>query len=41
MEIVDISFNPFVGQWSIQRDDEGETRETVDEVCDKMSSSAI
>ena len=22
MEMVDISFNPFLGQWSIQRDDE-------------------
>lgn len=39
-EMVNISFNPFLGQWSIQREDEGEGR-GVSEVCEKMKSAAI
>ena len=37
-EMVNISFNPFLGQWSIQQEEE---EEAVGQVCEKMKTAAI
>ena len=37
-EMVNISFNPFLGQWSIQQEEE---EGAVSLVCEKMKTAAI